>query len=30
VTDPNVKVVLSGVAERQGDFVLTANVIGMV
>lgn len=28
VTDPNVRVVLNGVAERQGDFVLTANVAG--
>ncbi|KAJ3304202.1 hypothetical protein HDV03_003055 [Kappamyces sp. JEL0829] len=28
VTDPNVKVILSGQAERQGDFVLTANMVG--
>lgn len=28
VTDPNVKILLSGQAERQGDYVLSANVVG--
>lgn len=28
VTDPNIKILLSGQAERQGDYVFTANTIG--
>jgi hypothetical protein len=29
ITDPNVKIIMSGQAERQGDFVFSANVIGL-